>query len=241
MLSPYNILYPHISDMVSEDDYIISAKENLDYLEAIITANYSLTKKKKVNIVAFIVDIDDNYFRIEDMSGKNISSLLIEVFIGTNWVSKDFGDSIPKTDSSYTTGKIFVRMETSGDNIGRNIFESKECDMYILSLPSIKKFEYLLNGLTGVAISGSSNETVTSIDITSLTITTDSKTYIVKHADVISTINVGDTIQRFTMLDKVMSAEAIDGYIKVKIKPGHEHFSELVKSDVNIIIEIGNI
>lgn len=241
MLSPYNILYPHLSNMVSGDDYIISAKESLDYLETIITANYLLTKKKKVNIVAFIVDIDANYFKIEDISGKNISSSLIEVFIGTTWVAKDFGDSIPKTDSSYTTGKIFVRMTSSGDNIGRNIFESKECDMYVLSLSSIKKFEYLLNGLTGVVISGDSNETVLSIDIPSLTIVTNVKTYVVKHTDIISTINVGDIIQRFTMLDKVMSAEAIDGYIKIKIKPGYEHFSELVKSDVNVITEIGSI
>ena len=96
MLSPYNILYPHLSNMVSGDDYIISAKESLDYLETIITANYLLTKKKKVNIVAFIVDIDANYFKIEDMSGRNISSSLIEVFIGTTWVAKDFGDSIQR-------------------------------------------------------------------------------------------------------------------------------------------------
>ena len=230
-----------MASMLTEDDYIKNAMTSLDYLENIIQANYSTTKNKKVNIIAFPVDDGADDFKFENIFGEDVTDLIVEVFIGTAWTPKNFSGNIAKTDSSYFPPKAFVRLSTTGHNIGRVVFNSIEADSFVLSLSPVKKLEYLMNGQNGVSLSGSETETILSIDNSNNMLVTSLRSYSLKHSDYIDTLSTGDTIQPHTMLDKIMETSVIDGYVKVRIKSEFSHVASAAKSDINIITEIGSL
>lgn len=240
MLNPFNILYPHFYDMISDDDYITSAISILKSQESIIEQNNSLRYQKLVIQPVVLVDIDSDNFSIQSLDGNNVSSKINSIFYGASWHTASYNDSIPKTDElyEYKNQVLYAQMYLVEPFIRRVITDSVEGDAFLISQPPIVKFEYLLNMQNGCHKTGNTDETVSSVDADNLILVTDKKTYQVLHADYISTLNANDVIPRHTILDKILTLSSDNGDIKVLIKSQFEEIADKIRALFNIKIEV---
>lgn len=240
MLHSFNALYPHFYNMVASDNFVSVAKNMLDSHEAVIEQNEELKYLGHTIVPALIIDVDADNFEIQDLFGENITSILIQVFYGTEWHNVSFGDSIPKTDPSYVANgtKLYVKATKEDSLIKRTIFRTKELDYHILAQAPLTKFEFFINAQAGCYIIGDADETVVSVDVPTMTLVTDLGTYELQHTEYISTLSNGDTVAKFTVLDKIFDVSADDGSTVVSIKNGFHHLSTDIRSDINIKVEL---
>jgi len=225
--------------MISTDSFVDSAKNALLSQEEIISQNKILKYQGYTIMPAVIIDIDQDTFLIQDILGKEITSVIIQVFHGTSWHNAEYSSQIEKTDALYSHhgSKIYVKIPKDSPLIQRTIFRSSVLDFYIMSLPPIVKYEFFINAKVGCYIT-EEEEVVVGIDLAQSKIETNWGERELLHSEYIATLSEGDTIPIYTTLDRIFAVHADDGDTIVSIMNGFHHLAKEVKSDINIKIEL---
>ena len=240
MLHSFNCLYPHFYNMVSTDEFVVSAKGMLSGHEVIIDQNEETKYLGYTIMPSIAIDIDQDNFIFQDLFSSNITTDTIQVFYDGEWTFVNFSESVAKTDLSYpgNGNKVYVKVTKHDSLIKRTIFSTKELDFFILSKTPLDKFKFFINIQNRVSITGGTDESVVSIDSTTNAIVTDVNTYTLLHSDFINTLSVNDIIPRYSMLDEIFNVYADDGSTTIMTHKDFGHLTSKIKSDININVEL---